>query len=383
MQKLNLIYLLLGLCFVSVNCLHLVKPNYKIERFEATTRPKAEIGPESLGGPALRETLKKNFSKFIDLTEYSEVDKDRLRIVIQEYSPRDEENSYGKIGYFNLCILIPCWNSYKSGVKVEYEINGKTERVERYTENKTLWVWLPFVFYNIFTFSSEKEDYDKTDYLNLLNNIAPNIAKSTLEIENKNKSRIAEQAEHLLQKQKEVSEWEKVNKNSVRDLVHYLQNANEGELKEQAKEFRNNLFDKKVQTYLVNHYPFVKPYLKNMVLYPDGSSAGSYQFFEIFTRLVLEKDSETGFKQDVKLFQKEGKIIWEIEYQGETHLLYFVPYKNNITLEKISRDGITLVLHYRVNGPDDGIFRAALLYDRFSSYPLWKNLDIDFLDSFK
>lgn len=128
MQKLNLIYLLLGLCFVSVNCLHLVKPNYKIERFEATTRPKAEIGPESLGGPALRETLKKNFSKFIDLTEYSEVDKDRLRIVIQEYSPRDEENSYGKIGYFNLCILIPCWNSYKSGVKVEYEINRKNRK---------------------------------------------------------------------------------------------------------------------------------------------------------------------------------------------------------------------------------------------------------------
>lgn len=343
MQKLNLIYLLLGLCFFSVNCLYSVKPNYTIERFEAKTKPKAEIGFESLGDSALRETLKKEFSKFIDLTEYSETDKDKIQIVLQEYSfPIENDNTYGKIGLFNLCILFPCWNSYKSGVKVEYEINGKTERVERYTENKTLWVWLPFVFYNIFTFSSEIEDYEKTKFLKLLNTIAPNIAKSTLEIENKNKSRIAEQAERLLQKQKEVSEWEKVNKNSVRDLVHYLQNANEGELKEQAKEFRNNLFDKKVQTYLVNHYPFVKPYLKNMVLYPDGDPAGETHFFEIFTRLVLEKDSETGFKQDVKLFQKEGRIIWEIEYDGETYLLYFVPYKNNITLEKISSDGVTL-----------------------------------------
>lgn len=374
------------MCFCFLNCLYSVKPNYTIERFESLTRPKAVIGPGSFGGPALKETLKKEFSKFIDLTEYSETEKDKIQIVFQEYSPREEDNSYGKIGIFNLCILMPCWKSYESGVKVEYEINGKIERVERYTEDKTLWVWLPFVFYNIFTLSSEIEDYKKTKFLKLLNTIAPNIAKSTLKIENENKSKMAER----LQIQNELSEWEKVNKNSVRDLVHYLQNANEGELKDQAKESLNNLLDKKVQTYIVNRYPFIKPYLKNTVLYPDGSaglypdgSAGSYQFFEIFTRLVLEKNSETGFKQDVKLFQKEGKIIWELEYRGKTHLLYFVPYKNNITLEKISRDGITLALDYGVNGYDNGAFQAALLYREFSGYPLWKDLDIDFLDSFK
>ncbi len=366
------------MCFCFLNCLYSVKPNYTIERFESLTRPKAVIGPGSFGGPALKETLKKEFSKFIDLTEYSETEKDKIQIVFQEYSPREEDNSYGKIGIFNLCILMPCWKSYESGVKVEYEINGKIERVERYTEDKTLWVWLPFVFYNIFTLSSEIEDYKKTKFLKLLNTIAPNIAKSTLKIENENKSKMAER----LQIQNELSEWEKVNKNSVRDLVHYLQNANEGELKDQAKESLNNLLDKKVQTYIVNRYPFIKPYLKNTVLYPDGS-AGSYQFFEIFTRLVLEKNSETGFKQDVKLFQKEGKIIWELEYRGKTHLLYFVPYKNNITLEKISRDGITLALDYGVNGYDNGAFQAALLYREFSGYPLWKDLDIDFLDSFK
>ncbi|AJR14764.1 hypothetical protein LEP1GSC107_2434 [Leptospira interrogans serovar Grippotyphosa str. UI 12769] len=381
MQKLNLNYLLIGLCFFSMNCLHTVKPNYKIESFESLTRPKAVIGPGSLGGPTLKEMVKKDLSKYIDLTEYSETEKNKIQIVFQEYSPREEDNSYGKIGIFNLCILMPCWKSYESGVKVEYEINGKIERVERYTEDKTLWVWLPFVFYNIFTLSSEIEDYKKTKFLKLLNTIAPNIAKSTLKIENENKSKMAER----LQIQNELSEWEKVNKNSVRDLVHYLQNANEGELKDQAKESLNNLLDKKVQTYIVNRYPFIKPYLKNMVLYPDGSSSGynrSYQFFEIFTRLVLEKNSETGFKQDVKLFQKEGKIIWEIEYEGETHLLYFVSYKSNVTLEKISRDGVTLSLYYQPNGCH-GVCRSSHLYGRFTAYPLWKDLDTDFLDSFK
>uniref|UniRef100_UPI000774C0D3 hypothetical protein n=1 Tax=Leptospira interrogans TaxID=173 RepID=UPI000774C0D3 len=303
MQKLNLIYLLLGLCFFSVNCLYSVKPNYTIERFETATRPKAEIGFESLGDSALRETLKKEFSKFIDLTEYSETNKDKIQIVLQEYSPKKEDNSYGKIGLFNLCILIPCWNSYKSGVRVEYKINEKIERVERYTEDKTLWTWLPFVFYNIFTFSSEKEDYDKTDYLNLLNNISPNIAKTTLKIENKIKAEIVER----LQKQKEVSEWEKVNKNSVRDLVHYLQNANEGELKDQAKEFLNNLLDRKVQIYLENRYPFIKPYLMNDLIGSNGSKF-EYKFYQIFRSSILGKNPETGFKVETNLSQKDGKI---------------------------------------------------------------------------
>ncbi|OMI16897.1 hypothetical protein [Leptospira weilii] len=381
MQKLNLVYLFIGLCFCFVNCLHTVKPNYKVERFESTTRPKAEIGSASLGGPALKETLKNDLSKFIDLTEYSETDKDKLRIIIQDYSnSNDEDDSYGKIGYFNLCILIPCWNSYKSGVKVEYEINGKTERVERYTEDKTLWIWFPFIFYNIFTLSSEIEDYKKTKFLKLLNAIAPNIANSTLKIENENKPKIAER----LEKQKELSEWEKVNKNSVRDIVHFLQKVNDKEIEKQADEFLNNVLDKKVQTHLASHYPFIKPYLKNMVLDWNGEPAGKYQFFQIFTRLVLEKNSETGFKQDVKLFQKNGKIIWEIEYDGETNLLYFVPYKNNITLEKISRksDLIEVALDlYSVNAK--GPWRVYALYGRFSAYPLWKDLDIDFLDSFK
>ncbi|EKO85290.1 hypothetical protein LEP1GSC009_1683 [Leptospira interrogans serovar Grippotyphosa str. Andaman] len=91
-----------------------------------------------MGGPTLKEMVKKDLSKYIDLTEYSETEKNKIQIVFQEYSPREEDNSYGKIGIFNLCILMPCWKSYESGVKVEYEINGKIERVERYTEDKTL-----------------------------------------------------------------------------------------------------------------------------------------------------------------------------------------------------------------------------------------------------
>ncbi|EMN46809.1 hypothetical protein LEP1GSC086_1122 [Leptospira weilii str. LNT 1234] len=329
-----------------------------------------------MGGPTLKEMVKKDLSKYIDLTEYSETEKDKIQIVFQEYSPREEDNSYGKIGIFNLCILMPCWKSYESGVKVKYEINGKIERVERYTEDKTLWVWLPFVFYNIFTLSSEIEDYKKTKFLKLLNAIAPNIANSTLKIENENKPKIAER----LEKQKELSEWEKVNKNSVRDIVHFLQKVNDKEIEKQADEFLNNVLDKKVQTHLASHYPFIKPYLKNMVLDWNGEPAGKYQFFQIFTRLVLEKNSETGFKQDVKLSQKDGKIIWEIEYVGDTDLLYFVPDKNYIVLEKISRGGVPLDL-YSENAK--GLWRVYALYGRFSSYPLWKDLDIDFLDSFK
>ncbi|TGM04703.1 hypothetical protein EHQ86_10920 [Leptospira yasudae] len=385
MQKLNLI---IGFCFCFVSCLYSVKPNYTIERFESARRPQAEIGYVSFGNRSFKETLKKDFGRFIEVTEYSEKERDKIRIAIQEYSYRDEDkNTFGKIGIFNFCILIPCWKTYDSGVRINYDVNGETQKEEIYTENKKLWVWLPLVMYNIVTFSSENEDYDKTEYLNLLNNISPNIAKSTLEIENKIKPKVAE---HLLEKQRELSEWERVNKKSLRNIVHFLQKVRDKEIEKQAEEFLNNLLDKKIQTHLANRFPFIKPYLKNILLHPNGDPAGETQFFQIFTRLVLEKDSETGFKQDVKLFQKNGKIIWEISYDGETNLLYFLPYKNNITLEKISRKSdlieVTLDTNFEQRGvgnKGEGLFRAARLYGRFIPYPLWKDLDVDFLDSTK
>ncbi|AVQ12551.1 Uncharacterized protein XB16_2225 [Leptospira santarosai] len=379
MQKLNLIYTLTGLCFCFVNCLYSIKPNYTIEKFDATTRPKAEVRYVTVArrSGATKESVKTDLSNVIDFTEYSESDKDKIQISIRGGAGEDED-LFGKIGFINFCILIPCWKSTRYGISIEYSVDGEVKKEDNFSEEQTLWIWSPLIFYNIFTHNSGKGDIEERNFSRFLNSISPNIAKSILAM----KPIIAERiTKRLLQRQKELSDWEKLNKNSVRNIVHYLQNANEGEIKTQAEEFLNNLLYKKVQIYLVNRYPFIKPYLKNMVLYPDGSPAGETHFFQIFTRLILEKDSETGFKQEVKLYQKNGKIIWEIEYNGETNLLYFVPYKNNVTLEKISREsGIPLDLHSVYS---EGLFRAAALYGRFSAYPFWKDLDIDFLDSFK
>ncbi|WP_061231410.1 hypothetical protein [Leptospira interrogans] len=382
MQKLNLIYLLLGLCFFSVNCLYSVKPNYTIERFEAKTKPKAEIGFESLGDSALRETLKKEFSKFIDLTEYSETDKDKIQIVLQEYSfPIENDNTYGKIGLFNLCILFPCWKTYQSGVRVEYKINGKTEDAERYDEDKMLWTWLPFVFYNIFTLSSEKDEFEKNNFSRILEKVAPNIAKSILAFENKNKTKIAER----LQKQKELSEWEKMNKNSVRDLVHYLQKVSDKEIEKQAEGVLNNLLDKKVQTHLANRYPFIKPYLMNDLIGSNGSKF-EYKFYQIFRSSILGKNPETGFKVETNLSQKDEKIVWRIEGTKEILFFYFSPYKKNITLEKIvhAKNGFEETIDseeaYLVG---KGLFGQKGVFDTYSDYPTYEYTDIEFLEKVK
>ncbi|ALO25293.1 hypothetical protein LBBP_00980 [Leptospira borgpetersenii serovar Ballum] len=242
----------------------------------------------------------------------------KFEILIRDYL--DEKDDFlGMIGYINLCIIIPCRKSNEYTLNLEYRVDNNLRKAEKYKEQRTLWIWLPLVLYNIFTFSNDSSEFLEDGFKNTMVNISPNIANTVSDLENENKSL------RSVENSKEKSEWEKVNKNSIKNIVRYLENANEGDIKNQAAEFLNNLFDKKVQTYLVNRYPFVKPYLKNIVLYPNGDPVGETQFFQIFTRLVLEKDSETGFKQEVKLFQKNGKIIWEITYDGETKITNIVP----------------------------------------------------------
>ncbi|RHX77482.1 hypothetical protein [Leptospira yasudae] len=377
MQKLNLVYLLIGLCFCFESCLYSVKPKYKIEKFETHARPKAEMGfvnEDPRGAKAI-------LSGVIDFIEYSANDKEKIRISIAG-GGGEKENDFGKIGLINFCVLIPCWKPMSYSISVLYSVDGEKKKEEHFTEEQTLWIWSPLVLYNIFTLSSEKTEFEKNNFSRVLEKIAPNIAKSILAIENENKTIIDDRK---LKTQKELSEWEKVNKKSIRNVVHYLESANEGEIRNQAENYLNNVLDKKVQTYLVNRYPFVKPFLKSAVLFPDGSDARELLFFQILSRLVLERDSQTGFRQEVKLYQKDGKIIWEIEDQGETNLLYFFPYKNNITLEKISRKSNLIEMTLNLNAAQygEGVFRAAALFGKYSQYPLWKDLDIDFLDSFK
>ncbi|WP_036072681.1 hypothetical protein [Leptospira noguchii] len=99
MQKLNLIYTLTGLCFCFVNCLYSIKPNYTIEKFDATTRPKAEVRYVTVSrrSGATKESVKTDLSNVIDFTEYSESDKDKIQISIRGGAGEDED-IFGKIG---------------------------------------------------------------------------------------------------------------------------------------------------------------------------------------------------------------------------------------------------------------------------------------------
>nr|WP_228003638.1 hypothetical protein [Leptospira borgpetersenii] len=300
-------------CLFVINCLSIIKPTYEISKRESKLKPRAEIVGLNKHGVVFS-----SLNNYIDMSSYDENDLYKIRILIRDYL--DEKDDFlGMIGYINLCIIIPCRKSNEYTLNLEYRVDNNLRKAEKYKEQRTLWIWLPLVLYNIFTFSNDSSEFLEDGFKNTMVNISPNIANTVSDLENENKSL------RSVENSKEKSEWEKVNKNSIKNIVRYLENANEGDIKNQAAEFLNNLFDKKVQTYLVNRYPFVKPYLKNIVLYPNGDPVGETQFFQIFTRLVLEKDSETGFKQEVKLFQKNGKIIWEITYDGETKITNIVP----------------------------------------------------------
>ncbi|EMO25436.1 hypothetical protein LEP1GSC170_0890 [Leptospira interrogans serovar Bataviae str. HAI135] len=161
-----------------------------------------------------------------------------------------------------------------------------------------------------------------------MKNIGPNVANTLTKLESEWNQELAVKSET------ETSNWKKVNKSSLKDIIEFLRNVPDGEMKNKANDFLVNLLNKKVQTYLERQFPFVKPYLMNDLIDFDGSNF-NHTFYQVFRGLILGRNPESGFKIETHLSQKDGKIIWRIDSKSETHFLYFSPYKKNMTLEKI------------------------------------------------
>ncbi|EKO23975.1 hypothetical protein [Leptospira interrogans] len=374
MQKLNLIYLLLGLCFFSVNCLYSVKPNYTIERFEASIKPKASIWTqETTGNKFITKNDSYGLSKYIDLADLH-----LLNVRLRSGSVEKEDN-YGSIGLVTFCILIPCRKSQESIVILDYYVNGTHKKREEYSEDKKLWMWFPLFIYNLATLRFKEEEKFKSSGGSILMNIGPNIANTLSKLETESNKELA------ITFEQENSAWERVNKNSLEEIIEFNRKTPPGKIKDKANEFLVNLLDRKVQIYLENRYPFIKPYLMNDLIGSNGSKF-EYKFYQIFRSSILGKNPETGFKVETNLSQKDEKIVWRIEGTKEILFFYFSPYKKNITLEKIvhAKNGFEETIDseeaYLVG---KGLFGQKGVFDTYSDYPTYEYTDIEFLEKVK
>lgn len=372
---------ILLVCLQSANCLFTVKSDYNIEKFESSTKPKAAIGTRGFNDNL--ETIKpydrswEALSKHIDLA--AETYKNGVKLQPMDVhiggGDRKVEDYFGLIGLFNLCILVPCWESKDIVLTLRYNVDDQLKKQESYTKRMKSWIWAPLFLYNLIALPSTlqlKNEFENPyEYrYRILNDIAPNIAKTLSELETKRNQELAVKSE------KESAAWEKVNKNSLAEIIEFNRNVPAGEIKNKANEFLVNLLNKKVQIYLEKQFPFVKPYLMNDLVDFDGSNF-NHTFYEVFRGLILGKNPESGFKVETHLSQKDGKIIWRIDSKSETHFLYFSPYKKNMTLEKIisKKNGY----EENLNSQETYVF-GKHIFNMFAEFPTYNHTDVEFLD---
>ncbi|EKO32017.1 hypothetical protein [Leptospira santarosai] len=355
----------------TTNCLSSVKPTYTVDKLESDIKPKAEIWTPQ-GFTQNREDINDFFKILqasIETIKYKETDANKVQVYTYEKYEQSNE-ILGLIGIVNACILIPCRFSNEYSLTLQYVVDSDVKKEEEYKENKTLWVWLPLGFYNLFTSKSDRNEFLNSGFRRILTDVGPNIANSVMELEKENK--------HLLNEKhsKENSEWEKVNKNSLKEIIEFNKKAPPSETKDKAKVFLSDMLDKKVQLYLTKNFPFVKSYLMNDLIDIDGSHF-EHKFYHIFRGPILGRNPDSGFKVETHLSQKDGKIIWRIDAKNETHSLYFIPYKKNMTLEKIIS---------KKDGSDDSLSAQETyvfgkhIFDTFGGFPEYSHTDIEFLE---
>ncbi|UOG50030.1 hypothetical protein [Leptospira noguchii] len=373
-NKISLIGILL-VCFQLMNCLFTVKPNYTIEKFELSTKQRAAITiPGSKEFIAQRDadtTLWNGLSQYINLVSDPYV-AGKKPIQVYIFDSEEVKEYFGLIvGALNFCILIPCWESKDVKLTLKYYVNYQLKKEEVYTERKKLWGWAPLIFYNMFTLKPETHDFESRNAGRILKKIAPNIAKTLTELENERSKVLAVKSET-----ETSTNWKKVNKSSLKDIIEFLRNVPDGEMKNKANDFLVNLLNKKVQTYLERQFPFVKPYLMNDLIDFDGSNF-NHTFYQVFRGLILGRNPESGFKIETHLSQKDGKIIWRIDSKSETHFLYFSPYKKNMTLEKI----ISKKNGYEENlNSQETYTLGKYIFNMFAEFPTYNHTDVEFLD---
>lgn len=193
------------------------------------------------------------------------------------YNERLNSPGWGVIGFFNLCLLIPCVDKYETEIEITYSFKGKVLEKEKIKGHSYLVGSVLFLFpYSIFFPNEDKKIKEKFE-----NKIAPYIQSKLFEVEEKKK--IFE--ESFAHETKEFS----TSKNKKCKRIYDFRKKYSELFNEEQKESISNEFttciENRVKSLALKNYPFLKSHLSREIYFQYESS--TYMLIDLFNTIYL------------------------------------------------------------------------------------------------
>jgi len=167
--------------------------------------------------------------------------------------------------------------------------------------------------------------------------------------------------------------WSKVNKNSIKDIIKYLEENPVGSnASKEANQLLKELLDKKVEQYFNKKYRSLTAYFNSMIYSVDGRKI--CKLSELLRLPILKIVPTTGSKIDLDLKKKGDKINLKIIDISEKQCSFtFRIYKDKLIAES-GFDG---------NKSDPSKWESKLYVMKYlyTCFPEKENIDFDLLDS--
>ncbi len=173
---------------------------------------------------------------------------------------------------------------------------------------------------------------------------------------------------------KDTENWKKVKKNSVKQLIAFINEVSNTELKENATGILHELLDKKVIKYISKEDKYLARHANSMIIFENGNEL--CRLYEFIKLPVLLINNDSGIKPLTIQFNETGKdefdLICTIERRDLT--ISFKRYKDKIVAVGIASG--------RTINPNNWEVALITLAGKLNNYPESINsIDVDLLEN--
>ncbi len=168
--------------------------------------------------------------------------------------------------------------------------------------------------------------------------------------------------------------WERLNKNSVKRHIDFLQKVKNTNIKSEAENSLHKLLDKKVIKFLQTHHKGYAGYCNYDVIFDNGNQL--CKFYEFLRIPVLAKNPNSGDKATILIKRNNSyangfDLIYRLN--GQDLIVSLKPYKNKLVAMGLRNDD---------EGSPDGWERAfSALAQSMQVFPILTHIDVELLEN--